>query len=293
MRHTRPSQCPERFRLNPWSPLADAVFLGLGPNQRGSAGTTDYEDSSPYGGHGVLTNYAGSGDAPAERWRFDNYLKRWALGLDGSDDFVQFGPSPQNTWTQNTPFTLAAWVKSAANLGTLFQNGISSGNWDGIWWSWGLDGNNLHEIELHDSSLHYIYKMASAAATQNVWHHLAATNSGLGTEAGLTVWNNGVAVSQSGGHYGTVALSTNRAWRIGATTKTPPGYPLSGSVSCVMAWQRMLPAAWIASLADPANVDLRVGGVPLILPVRRFWPGGFRRVGPVRRRKLLACAGGD
>jgi len=61
------------------------------------------------------------------------------------------------------------------------------------------------------------------------------------------------------------------------------GY-LNSVIADALAWTRMLSEAEIAALADLSNVDLRVGGVPLILPPRRrFWPVAVAEAPPAVR----------
>ncbi len=239
MRYVKPSQRPDRFDLNPWSPLsAGLVFAGLGPNRLAPAGTPAYEDSSPCGNHGSLIGYAGAGDAPADKWRWDGLLRRWTLGFDGSNDYVQLGASPMNTWTKYNAFTLAAWVKSAADQGTIFQNGNTS-TWDGFWWSWGMDDANRHELQLLGTSGGEVYAETSSAASKNVWHHLVATSNGSGLGTGCKLYLDGVEQAYSGRGGGSAVMTQNRAWCIGAAAGGS-GIFLSGQLGDVMAWNRAI-----------------------------------------------------
>ena len=87
MRYRPLSRRPDRFWLNPWSPLA-AGLLGayLGPNRLGPASITAYEDAGPLGLHGSLSGYTGAGNMPADRCYWDPTLRRFALGFNGSGD---------------------------------------------------------------------------------------------------------------------------------------------------------------------------------------------------------------
>ena len=50
-------------------------------------------------------------------------------------------------------------------------------------------------------------------------------------------------------------------------------HPFGGSVVDVIAADAAFSNSEISQMADPFNVDLRIGGIPLILPPRRrYWP---------------------
>lgn len=80
------------------------------------------------------------------------------------------------------------------------------------------------------------------------------------------VFVNGVLEGQN-------TLSQNRnlgVWSIGATDGGLA--PIKGSVGDVLLWRTDIPAYAAPYLADPDNIDYRIGGVPLLLsPARKFW----------------------
>jgi len=65
------------------------------------------------------------------------------------------------------------------------------------------------------------------------------------------------------------AITHNREVRIGNYDPGSGNQNWNGFLTDIMLWSRCLTESEIAALADPSNVDLRVGGVPLILPPRR------------------------
>jgi len=69
------------------------------------------------------------------------------------------------------------------------------------------------------------------------------------------------------------AITHNREVCIGNFDPGWANQNWNGFLTDIMLWSRCLTESEIAALADPSNVDLRVGNVPLILPPRRrFWP---------------------
>lgn len=92
------------------------------------------------------------------------------------------------------------------------------------------------------------------------------------------VFVNGVLEGQN-------TLSQNRnlgVWSIGATDGGLA--PIKGSVGDVLLWRTDIPAYAAPYLADPDNIDYRIGGIPLLLPpARRWWPVAAAVIAGARR----------
>jgi len=239
---------PLEFRINHDAPLAEGlVFAGLGG--RGCVGSMVYPDSSLYGNHGRLNNM----DA-ATSWIWIHKLKRWGLMFDGVDDYVQLSRS--HTISVSVPFSLAAHVldnytygNSGAGIISRFDAGQAN--------TWGIrDGSRA----LYLGNSNFLVGLGLPYQTPM---HIAS------------IYDSGTHFGYLNGYYaGQVAQSITSAGlnRIGhkniSWAKMWYGYICD---LCVFA--RRLTSNEISALADPSNVDLRVGGVPLILPPRRrFWP---------------------
>ncbi len=127
--------------------------------------------------------------------------------------------------------------------------------------------------------------MARSAAgiyTLNNWNHALAIHSSSGAQ----IYLNSDIVAQTRSSNGQHIMITGI--HFGRDNNSFHGYLTDHAL-----WARILSNNEILALADPSNVDLRVGGVPLILPPRRrIWP-----VAPVaeavflKRRNLGLRAG--
>jgi len=239
---------PMEFRINYDAPLAEGlVFAGLGGH--GCVGSMVYPDSSLYGNHGTLTNM----DA-ATSWIWIHKLKRWGLTFDGVDDYVQLSRS--HTISVSVPFSLAAHVLdnyTYDNVGAGIISSFAGGQAN----TWGVRsgsgalylGNSNFQVGLW---LPYQTPM-----------HIAS------------IYDSGTHFGYLNGYYaGQVAqgITSARLERIGHKNASW-AQMWYGYICDLCVFARRLTSNEIAALADPSNVDLRVGGVPLILPPRRrFFP---------------------
>lgn len=113
----------------------------------------------------------------------------------------------------------------------------------------------------------------------NVFENLGVINDGK--------WHALVAGSRGGGNgfyaldgnvtnVSSITDSSTNAINISWGTWGPGSYLYIGNSADLMYWQRALTEDEIKAFSDPENVDLRVGGIPLILPPRRrYWPVGI------------------
>ncbi len=256
---------PPGFRINPASPLyGGLVFAGLGGFERSAR----FQDFSSRGQHGVLTNM----DPPTD-WVWMPQLRRWGMDFDGVDDIVDCGIVLDNP----RAITLSCWFYCRANPDAgvgmmtrfywvpscLYGMGVDPGP-D----LWGYIGTG----EGFDSA--YLYRPGGGVVT-NQWEHYAFTWDG----STMRLWVNGVELGT--GKTNTVTPGSNTISLVlgrSGTTHTGYGY-ISGIGADFCIWSRALRSHELAELANPNNVDLRLGGVPLILPPRRrLWPVVFEGV---------------
>ena len=298
---------PENFDLNIDSPLyRGLVFAGLGSVSKGYR----YTDSSLYGNHGTLTGYTGAGNTPPERW--SRALGRNVLGFNGSTDYVlsttlgSFGSSQ----AVGGGLTYMAWVKYTATTGrlpffcqsSLWNHGVYfAANTDELFASSGATNKIAFFRILANSTAGPLFATTSAISSLNNggWHHIAATLGYIPSGQDVTKCAiyvdgvlQGISVSaQSNDWSNYVASNYTYPMTLGAR---PGSVFFSGSMADPMIFSGVLPPWKIAPIADPSNVDLRVGGVPLILPPRRrvfaaAVAGGFQAYWARRQQQIIGA----
>ncbi|GIV52294.1 MAG: hypothetical protein KatS3mg038_2815 [Candidatus Kapaibacterium sp.] len=255
--YPRMRERPPEFRINPASPLYDGLVLAcLGQH----AGAGYMYDSSPYGNHGVFENKSIS------QWQWHKDLSRYVLRFNGaSGERVNVGDAKGTDSLQQ--LSIAVWF--AKDVGVGGDRGIVE-QYD---WGEGVNDGFLMRIS-NVSTLrfgiidHVAFPEVQATITDDgSWHHAVGIWSG--TEEYLYV--NGVLRATRGA---TANLSyIVNPLIIGASSDLVWNFFI-GLIGDPMIWRRALSDSEGKALADPGNVDLRVGGVPLILPPRRrSWPG--------------------
>jgi len=246
---------PEEFRINYEAPLAEGlVFAGLGGH--GCVGSMVYPDSSLYANHGTLTNMDAATD-----WVWSPELGRWVLDFDGSNDYVVL------------PGSLGIIGAGDHTVMALFN--LRSGkdkdiidNCNGTRGSVLLQVDRDLKLKAHALLSGGVVATGTTTVSYNKWYHGCQRLQGTRLLAIL----DGVVDAVREGYGAGSGAALAHSWMIGARYK-PVGQFWNGQIGDVIAWTHALPLQHIAALADPSNVDLRVGGVPLILPPRRrFWP---------------------
>lgn len=247
---------PLEFRINYEAPLADGlVFAGLGGH--GCVGSMVYPDSSLYGNHGRLTNMDAATD-----WVWVPELSRFAVDFDGSNDYIPIG----NINNGASKLTISAWTWLRTATG--FQNIINKNV--NYCFRWRIQNNGVDCWLLLSNGTSYAVYTASWTHPQQQWGHFLTHAT---TGGGRVKWYyNGSKIADVPCYTSSIATSPVDG-AIGSARPSPATEPWKGILSDVSVWSRILSDNEIAALADPSNVDLRVGGVPLILPPRRrFWP---------------------
>lgn len=243
---------PMEFRMNYDAPLAKGlVFAGLGGH--GCVGSMVYPDSSLYGNHGRLVNMD-----PTTDWVWSPELGRWGLDYVGTTAASQYTSIPM-TGTHSA-LTIAAIANIRAVTGT--YDGIVLSRVGSVT---GLNVLSASAIGYHWNSQYYNFSGPAPVIGGYALYAVSVAPD----KASLYV-NNTSAINVASHGPTSPAL-----FRIAddANNEGTEGRYLNGTVYDVMVWSRALSPSEISALAELSNVDLRVGGVPLILPPRRrLWP---------------------
>jgi hypothetical protein len=242
------------------------VFAHLGQHP----GATMYKDSSPYNADGTLTGYTGAGNLPQDRWGWSSELNRPTLRGDGTADKVTIAsgfPAP--------PWTFSLWVKVVSAPFSvspiLMQYPYVSGAQSGLFI---LSGGSWY---------YQAYGTSGAAVSFGTWN---------------TSWNHLVITSTSAAYLNGVSVASGSA-PVGQVTSglslfyyNALGPDRFGNeyVSDPMLLGRILSTSEIVALSDPSNVDLRIGGIPGLLPIRRYYGTGLN-TGAALRRRYIASGG--
>ena len=261
-----PGGRPERIRMNYGHPLARGlVFAGLGelPN------STYFHDSSLYHNNGALTNTA-TPATTASGWAWDNFLRRWVLHFDGSNDYMAtgaLGALPVGTG----PFTVLEWMKPDSLTGgvPLSMNPYGNGGWN---FYWSLSSGKLS-----------FYNYATYVETKT------------STSLGLSAWNAVGVVRTTIAQMYLGGAADGSASACTSNFVSPPGLLLGtrwadlsqnfgGSVADVMVWNRAISPSEIAALADPSNYYL--SGL-ILPPKRRLFAAATTTATSSRRRRIL------
>ena len=272
LRYPIPSRRPDRFRLNPASPLFGAAsFLGLG-EMPGSAYYCDSLRLNP----GTLTGYTGAGNLPQNKWQFDPYLERWGLaGSAGSDAATMpttFQPAPPYTW--------AMWLGHISGTG-------GGANYTGFSPYYGATITAGFGVQTYYSA-NQIRGWVAGRYGQVSGGNVTIPTSGC-LHMGGVVYASGLGDFYASGQitnagvncYSTVAYTAGQALAIQGLATTYDLVVFKGL------WPQLFPF-----LADPVlSRDLRVGGTPLLLNVRQYWPVAAKKLATSGRRRALLLAG--
>jgi hypothetical protein len=248
-KHFRVTQRPDGFTIDKRHPWANAAFLGLGNRP----GTTQYADSGFYGNHGVLTGYSGAGDTPMDKWAFDPYLGRWALGYDITDDSVSLLPR----LTRKTRWSVSAWARIPASPGNNNRGIYNEYKTTATWLRVGLlEYSTQIHAKYGDGSYTYADLIGASSLVSGTWAHVYVERN----ENVYSLYINGrpdcdpVTVTLN------VMAPTSATIGTGTSVK-----PWNQQLTDVILCEKCLSPSEIACLADPTNVMLD----GLIVPPRR------------------------
>jgi len=260
--YPRMRERPAEWRLNPASPLASGlIFFGGGP---GSDGRT-YRDAGPFAWHGRLV-----GTPHSRLYPYVDFLSRFGLQMHRTSiNYITFGTIPRQWLFLDSAFSASIWFFCTYPTGRnrMFECSNSMGApWPG--WTYEVRSASLYTW-LGDLAYSRNEFGGSTTITANRWYHGALVfRRAAVAELYLNAKLDGSRDVSNMGDWTHQKQAILGNYDPGSYTQN-----FGGIIADPMLWQRALTPSEISALADPSNVDLRVGGVPLILPPRRrVWP---------------------
>ena len=259
--YPRMRERPSEFRLNPTAPLANALVLAWIPSAT-CWGSMRMMDLSPYSWHGELQNISPS------YWKWSPHLNRIVTEHNTiSVNRIVLAHNPFFHF-DGSSFSVSIWAYARTWAGTtrIFEKQEAEKSpyqgWTLLWWSGSL-GFSVGDTAGVSA------KSGFSSPPINTWLHLVGV---YHRGSHIILYANGVA-QNPGTDKGVGSLATTRALTVGNYDPGTRSQNFNGFLGDAMIWSRPLSAAEVQAMTDPSNVDLRVGGVPLILPPRRrFWP---------------------
>ncbi|GIV51757.1 MAG: hypothetical protein KatS3mg038_2278 [Candidatus Kapaibacterium sp.] len=250
--YPRMSERPPEIRINRSSPLwADLKLFAL----------FDYNgniiDASPNAFNISRINFTNGTAA-----KFSVDLRRPCFMFTGNGDYLKvirnsaLEPSDQLTvCVFAKPFTTVGYRDMIRKQADNSNGYILRLNWGGRITLIATDTTGIKYIQDTDSVVNYENKWTMIVGTIKKDHEGALYVNGIKKTS--IAWPNPII------HADDLYIATERF-----------SSHFYGELTDVMVFARALSSSEIAQLADPGNVDLRVGGIPLILPPRRrSWPG--------------------
>ncbi|GIV51434.1 MAG: hypothetical protein KatS3mg038_1955 [Candidatus Kapaibacterium sp.] len=240
--YPRMRERPPEFRLNPhWPYYGNIVFMLL-PMQ-------SFMTPVDSGLEGYKITWDAKGQNPT-RWDTDMQRLIW----DMSSDWAGTAPVPYRfTVNDAIGYTLMAFASRRVSTSAQIISHFS--------------GTGVHLIINASAYMNVNYsEYWGRALASDTWYHLCRRRRG----DEHTLWVNGqrdiVTINTA---------STRQENKIGIFRRADgDSQRFVGRVSDAIMLDTAIRDEHISDIADPGNVDLRVGGVPLILPPRRrSWPG--------------------
>jgi len=229
---------PSWPRINRTAPLGKGLVLGL---FGGGAGTSKAFDASGYGNDGTLMDM----DPPTD-WVWAPELGRWAVDFDGTNDAIFLPVFKVNGWAQ---ISMTIWIdqySSGVDVPLSVPDGLTT----------------QCAVLVILSSTTFRTDVNAAGNTLSVstttgLHHVAMTYDGASKKS---YWDG--VLQESAAISGALETVTDEL-NIGRFSSFPINN-FGGRLSDAAIWNRALCPTELAALADPSNVDLRLGGSSLI-----------------------------
>jgi len=259
--YPRMTQRPPNFRLNPASPLAQGlVFFGGGLVPGGSR----MYDGSIWGYHSSF-----DGLDPATDWTYVPELGRWAIGgfADTGDRILL----PNNTAAKPAGAMTVTWWVKGHNVYADYPCGVGalsrSGSRDYALALQHTIGGDTDVIGFIAVSATGVYTVTATNVNPKppAWHCFCMRYI---PSVELRIFADGVSAAVRTDSVPVTQYHNDFPVAVGTLYDGNEGC-FVGASSDVLIHARALTDSEISALADPGNVDLRVGGVPLILPPRR------------------------
>jgi hypothetical protein len=235
------------------------VFAGLGRHTH----STHYRDSSAFNNHGTLTNME-----PATDWVWSDYLQRWVLDFDGTDDRVVISGINETKYDFAGAFSVGLWVRPVAcdQYDIAISNCTSQGKG---WRLWTRDAaSQKWYFEGYDGAVKNT--VSTTGIVLNAWQHVMGVYDGTN----LAIYVNGKAegtptacgaTTYGGGGYSSMGQIGAMPGNAGVTSFQRY---FIGRVGDPTIHKRDLSPAEIRILANPA--DPMLGGL-ILPPKRRLW----------------------
>ena len=242
---------PEEFRLNPrWPTFHELLASALGGRQLYPKYVDMYLE--PYGYPESLS--------PIE---WNNDLGRMVYSFPASINLESWRSTRQGFYVIPPVSTsLLVYQRSARTRVSVCELGTEDG-----YWAHSPQLNRVGEGQIsaywaNTSGGDYTYVDSEGGiVTFYRWHGVGVRY----TPLAQCIWN-GTIVAQSSGTSGSPRQFFSLILGMAENS-------LDGFIADVLVWQGVISLEIMKAVQDPSNVDLRIGGIPLILPPRRrFWP---------------------
>lgn len=171
-----------------------------------------------------------------------------AFDLDGTNDYIDLTTNYNYAKTQ--PASASLWIKSSESSFQPFLGTVTQATNNG--WHLDFSSGKLQYTYLTSGS-DYIRQLSDNTYNDNAWHHIVVTYDGSSTSGGMTIYVDGVSVSQtasSGGTLGT--LNTGQVLRAGNRVGRSEYY--DGLMDEIYIYDKELSASEVSDLYD-LNVD--------------------------------------
>lgn len=256
---------PPGFRINPAWPYHWSIAFACLPSPRFGL---RQNDRSPY--EKAATPASG---VTASNVRCDPKLARFTVASDNNTQYWSYGTGRLSITTE---FTVCAFGRifgtPSAYTRLVSKHGTQYGFTTAVNGASGSLAPPFLGFSTNGSDWNYAFAGTDVIAQPYAWRHYAFIRS---TNIGRLYLN---GTEYVGGDFPATTFPTGSVFqsaqqirvcsdeRVGAQPFQAAEY------TDVMVLNTALSAATIEQLADPSNVDLRIGGIPLILPPRRrFW----------------------
>ena len=209
------------------------------------------------------------GDFADQLFVWDDRLKRFVANFQsGSINYFRFQNSSR-WWFDGKSFSIIAWAWHRQLKTSLYTRQFNYHIPNNPYNGWALQKTNDGRYHFWLSSGSSRVEIYSGVIPAMTWHHSCGV---FRRSSFIELWINGILASTTNAS-AISSMSHSYAPCIGNHDGGTAGDNWDGFLADIALFSRALVPAEIAALADPSNVDLRVGGVPLILPPRRrFWP---------------------
>jgi hypothetical protein len=267
-RYPRMTERPEEFLVNPEWPLWNDLFCFFAPQSSVMKLYGQVDEA--------LLRY--STNAVVKRPYWIPEIGRFAVDLQNERQINRLYTEKSYLWSNVQPMTVMGWVRTVDfTISNSWGTDLISCDLDVNGWRLALGSGTLQPRRAW-FQMQYNCNLSvwiSPALGDFTTTHVAATYDGSASTNGINTYVNGNSSTKevvSNTFTGTASfenpISISSAGVGDAIDFTNAGYTTD-----LMVFRRVFSPSEIEQLADPTNVDLRIGNVPLILsPRRRFWP---------------------